>query len=943
MNQTAPKSTPQSAPQSAPKQPKAAPYFNAAELRAELTAHYKANKGNETAIRQGVLARVKELLATAHADAEVQLNIDGNGRDCAQGLSLFQDELISLIYDFAVTHIYRATNPSDAERMAVVATGGYGRELLAPGSDIDLLFLHPYKLTAWGESVVEYILYLLWDAGFKVGHATRSIDQCIKLSKEDMTIRTATLDARLILGDKVLFGDLQKRFAGEVLAGTEREFIDAKFAERDERHKRSGTSRYRVEPNIKDGKGGLRDLHTLHWLARYIHGVDPTAGIASVAVFTSDEFHTFRKCEDFLWTIRCHLHFLTGRPDERLSFDVQPTMAERLGYTEHGGLIAVERFMKHYFLVAKDVGDLTGILCSALEVQQLKSSPGLQDLINPANWRRRRKLAKETDFRVEDGRLNIADEDVFQRDPVNLIRLFSHAEQYGMAFHPDAVRLLRRSARLVDNDLRTNAEANRIFLELLSAKVNPEGALRRMNEAGVLGWFIPEFGHVVSMMQFNMYHHYTVDEHLLRTVGVLSAIDRGLEGEGHPLATQIIGEIKHKRALYVAAFLHDIGKGRDEDHSILGAQIAADLCPRLGLTDEETETVVWLVREHLTMSNTAQSRDISDPQTIRDFVDVVGTLERLKLLLILTVIDIRAVGPGTWNGWKGQLLRTLYYECEQLIDGDHAEISDVDRVAEAKREFMAALPETSAKDQTYFIDEQYDDYWLRTDTPRQITHANLMLDVRDTGKQFAYNFASDEFTASTELTVLAPNHPHLLAMFAGACAAAGADIAGAQISTTRGGIALDTFLLVREFKLESDEERRAQGIADTIEKLMRGEVYFSDLNKRMGKPKGQLAAFNVEPEVNIDNSLSEQFTVIEVAGRDRPGLLYELTSALSDLNLDITSAHIATFGEKAVDAFYVTDLINKKIVNKERHDKIHEQLVQVLFIDQEAPVLDAGQ
>ena len=918
------------------------PYFDPVALRVELTALYKENQGNDTAIRAALLERTKELRADALRFGEARLNEDGNGRACAEGLSHFQDELIHLIYDFTVHHIYRATNPTEAERMAVVATGGYGRGLLAPGSDVDLLFLHPYKLTAWGESVVEYILYLLWDIGFKVGHATRSVDQCIKLSRADMTIRTALLDARLMFGDKELFDEFQTSFAKEVVAGTAADFIEAKMNERDERHRREGESRYRVEPNIKDGKGGLRDLHTLHWMAKYIHGDDPSAGILSTGSFTPDEFHTFRKCEDFLWTVRCHLHYLTGRAEERLSFDLQPTLAQRLGYTEHDGLIPVERFMKHYFLVAKDVGDLTGILCSALEVQQLKRSPGLDALLRPGSWRLRRKVAKESDFQVDNGRLNVASPDVFKLDPVNLIRIFAQAEQYDMAFHPEAVRLLRRSLKLIDDKLRNNKEANRIFLEILTAKVNPEGALRRMNEAGVLGRFIPEFGRVVCMMQFNMYHHYTVDEHLLRTLGVLSRMDRGLEGEKHPLSTRIMGSIQNKRALYVAAFLHDIGKGRPEDHSIIGAEIAQSLCPRLGLTAAETRTVVWLVREHLTMSNIAQSRDITDPKTIRDFANIVQRPERLKLLMFLTIADIRAVGPDTWNGWKGQLLRTLYYETEPVVAGGHSEIPQQQRIEGAQQALRMELKDRPEQEVEHFIEEQYPDYWLKTDTAKQVQHEMLMARALSEGESMASTITCDGFTDITELTILAPNHSRLLSMFAGACAAAGANISGAQISTTRSGMALDTFLLAREFERDEDEERRAKRITDTIGKLMRGETYLRELTKGTLKPKGAVGAFEVEPEVIVNNSLSEKFTVIEVAGLDRPGLLYELTDAIADLNLDIASAHITTFGEKAVDVFYVTDLTAKKITNRSRQRRIHNRLEEVLQLAQPEPAQSAA-
>ncbi len=363
-----------------------APYFDPIALRVELTGLFNSH-GNASDARKPVVDRLKDLVRHARWAARVGLEQDRNGRRCAVGLARFQDEIIRLIYDYTTTHVYRATNPSDAERMAIVATGGYGREMLAPGSDIDLLFLLPYKQTPWGESVAEYMLYVLWDLGFKVGHATRTVDQCIKLANADMTIQTALVDKWLIHGDGQLFEELNQRFQREVMRGHERAFVDAKMSERAERHRRAGESRYKVEPNVKDGKGGLRDLHTLHWLSKYMFGHNVGRETVEAGVFTAEEARTFKTCEDFLWTVRCMLHFHTGRAEERLTFDVQPVLAERLGYRDKGGLRAVERFMKHYFLVAKDVGDLTAILCAALEMKQLKSSPAVNKLLNPLTWR----------------------------------------------------------------------------------------------------------------------------------------------------------------------------------------------------------------------------------------------------------------------------------------------------------------------------------------------------------------------------------------------------------------------------------------------------------------------------------------------------------------------------------------------------------------------------
>jgi [protein-PII] uridylyltransferase len=915
------------------------PYFDGHAARLELTAHYNATTTLAEA-RVQVLESLKTIVRNARHAAQAALEVDGNGRRCASGLNQFQDELIRLIYDYTVTHVYRATNPSEAERMAIVATGGYGRGLLAPGSDIDLLFLLPYKQTPWGESVAEYMLYLLWDLGFKVGHATRTVDQCLKYGQADITVRTALLDARLILGDAQLFDEFEQRFRSEVVKGSARQFIDAKMAERDERTRRAGESRYKVEPNIKDGKGGLRDLHTLQWLSKYIFGQEVGTAAVEAGIFTPEEVQTFRRCEDFLWRVRCFLHFLTGRPEEVLSFEVQPAMAQSLGYTSRGGMRAVERFMKHYFLIAKDVGDLTTILCGALEMQQLKTTPRYRRLLSPLNWKMRREVRQKTDFRIDNDRLNVADPEVFTRDPVNLIRFFAHAATTGAYLHPDAIRLLRASLRLIDDDLRQNREANQIFLSLLTAQGNPEVSLRHMNEAGVLGRFVPEFGRIVAMMQFNMYHHYTVDEHLLRTLGNVAAIERGELAAELPLSTAVFGSIQNRRALFIAAFLHDIGKGRKEDHSIVGARIARKLCPRLGLMPAETELVAWLITEHLTMSNFAHSRDISDPETIRAFANIVQSPERLKLLLVLTCADIMAVGPGVWNGWKGQLLRTLFHETEPLVAGGHTQIPRSERIEQAQAALRNALSDWPVQEINAFIDRHYANYWLRTDLATQLTHAQVVRDATQSHTKLATTVKTDSFTAITELTIFAPNHARLLALFAGSCAAAGANIAGAHITTTRDGYALDTFLLNREFQEDEDELRRADRISSTIQRLLNGHDQLPALLERRRRTSARGGnAFTVEPEVVINNGLSERLTVVEVAGRDRPGLLYDLTSALSDLSLDIASAHITTFGEKAVDVFYVTDLTGKQIVSEARQRTIRARLQSILADEERAKVV----
>ncbi len=911
------------------KQPLASHQIDVDAVVADYGARAAAGE-NEYDLRNDLFLHLKEMHHSARTEIESLLVAEGAGTRCAQRLSRLQDDIVQVICGFAANHVYHAVNPSTAERIAVVAVGGYGRGTLAPGSDVDLLFLLPYKQTPWGESVVEYILYMLWDLGLKVGHATRSVDECVRLSRNDMTIRTAMLETRYICGDRSLFDEAVRRFDEEVVKSTGPEFIAAKLGERDDRHKRQGASRYLVEPNVKEGKGGLRDLHTLYWIGKYFYRTSDAGELIKAGVFSRREYALFRKCEDFLWAVRCHLHFMTGRAEERLTFDLQPEMARRLGYTAHPGLKDVERFMKHYFLVAKDVGDLTRIFCAALEHQHAKPAPMLNRLLASVSRRRSRKLSGSTDFLVDHDRITVVDDEVFKRDPVNLLRIFELADRNDLAFHPDVLRLITRSLRLVNADLRENPEANRIFVDILTSPNEPEAVLRLMNETGVLGRFILDFGKIVAMMQFNMYHHYTVDEHLLRSVGILAEIDRGKLGDDHPLAHELIGSIESRKVLYLAVLLHDIAKGRPEDHSIVGARIARRLGKRLGFTPAETETTAWLVEHHLTMSVYAQSRDLNDLQTIRDFARIVQDLERLKMLLILTVADIRAVGPGVWNGWKGQLLRTLYYEAEPILAGGHTAVSRARRVEAAKAEFTAALSRWPDEVRERCLALHYPAYWLRVDLPRKIEHAALVRRADEAGEELATDVRIHDFEGVTELTVLAPDHARLLAITAGACAAAGADIVDAQIYTTTDGRALDAIFIRREFDNDADEFRRASRVTTMIEQVLSGEVQLTDIVARKPAPKPKTRAFKIEGQVVVTNARSDLYTVIEVTGLDRPGLLYDLTTEISALKLNIASAQIVTFGERAVDVFYVTDLVGRKLPIPGRDTEIKQRLGQVL-------------
>lgn len=895
-------------------------------LRRELTALARTESDAE-ARRKAALVHLKAHVREAHEN--IRRRIDSralSGLQAARALCSTQDVVIQILYDFAVKHFYYAQNPTESERLAVVAVGGYGRGLLAPYSDIDLLFLRPFKQTAWSESVIELMLLMLWDLGLKVGHSTRSLAECLRLAGKDMTIRTALLDARYVWGDQSLFDDLHGQFRSEIASGSVGKFVGAKLAEREARHRRHGESRYLVEPNIKEGKGGLRDLETLTWIGKYVFGTGDPAELAKHAVFTCDELTTFQAAESFLWNLRCQLHSLAGRAEERLTFDVQPEIARRLGSAGDSARRAVERFMRNYFLVAKDVGDLTRVFCAALEEQNRKPRPVISRLM--PGFLKLRSAADE--FYVENGRLS-AREGAFHREPTNLIRIFRLADDRRVDIHPNALRTITRSLDLITDRVRDDPAANRLFLDILVSNQDPERALRHMNEAGVLGRFVPPFDHAVGLMQFNMYHHYTVDEHLIRAVGILSAIEHQELQNELPLASELIRRITAREALYCAVFLHDIAKGLEGAHSDIGAAAAQTLCPRWGLSSEDTATVAWLVRNHLLMSDTAQRRDISDPKTVRDFVALVQSPELLRLLLVLTVADIRAVGPGVWNGWKAQLLRELYHAASEIMS-DSATPQRSARIAVAKEKLSHRLADWTEPERVDALVHRRDNYWLAFDVARLEHHARLKTRARLHSEQFALDTVVDAVRSVCEITVSTPDRPGLFAQLSGAIAACGGTIVEAKAFTADDAWALDVFLVEDAAGRTFAEAGQVERLRDAIARALRGERPAPPaVVRRVGAHRA--AVFEVSPRVTIDNEASTDTTVIEVAGADRPGLLFDLARSLFEQRMSISSAIVATYGERVMDVFYVRDLSGQKVINPEQIARIETCLKDVLADD----------
>ena len=873
--------------------------------------------------RQDLVEVLKTALARGTDTVRERFEAGGPGTDVLRGNAFLIDQLVRVIFDFANQRVYPAANLTTAEQLSIVAVGGYGRAELAPYSDIDLMFLLPYKQTPHGDQIVEFMLYVLWDLGLKVGHATRSTDETMRLAKDDVTVRTSLLDARWIWGDQALFQTFKERFQEEITSGSGARFVQAKLDERDGRHERMGDTRYVVEPNIKEGKGGLRDLQTLYWLAKHLYGMETVNDLVRQNVFTRRDANRFKKALDFLLTVRCHLHYIAGRAEERLTFDAQTQIAARLEYTDRAGISGVERFMKHYFLIAKDVGDLTRVLCALLEEQQ-KKRRGFFRLPLIA----RRKLSVEG-FKIDGDRLTVEDDEAFRQDPVKILRLFYEAQENELDIHPQALRLVNRDLKLVNKTLRANPDANQLFMDIMTSRKDPETSLRCLNESGVFGKFIPDFGRVVAQMQYDMYHTYTVDEHTIRAIGMLAEIEAGALEDEAPAASAAIHEIESRRALYLAVMVHDIAKGRGGSHSELGAEIALKLGPRLGLSEEETETVSWLVLHHLTMSHVAFKRDIDDPKTITDFIDIIQSVERLRLLLVLTVADIRAVGPGIWNNWKASLLRNLYHRALAHMSGERFMENREARIEAAKDDLRAALSDWPADALEAHIETGYPRYWLAFDRATHCRHAEIVQEANSRNLNIHIETRVEKEDGFTEIVVYSHDHPGLFSKIAGAMGLSGATIVDAKIVTLANGMALDQFSILDINHLAYDDPARLKKLWGRIEDAVAGKLNPGRQLDHEGSPDlvDRSRAFTVAPRVLIDNKASSTNSVIEVNGRDRPGFLHDVTSALTELGLQISSAHVTTYGERVVDVFYVVDVFGTKIENEEKLARIRERLL----------------
>ncbi|PHR63205.1 MAG: [protein-PII] uridylyltransferase [Robiginitomaculum sp.] len=881
--------------------------------------------GSFDAVRPKILTCLKAEQERVGKAALVILQKTGDGVACARAFCAGQDQVLLAICQLVAD----VTEGGWPEQVSLGATGGYGRGELAPGSDLDLLFLIQKGDAQKFSTPIEQVLYLLWDCGLKVGHAVRLEKECQQLVNADHTIGTAMMDLRPLFGPEIPIERLSKALRKKYNSRSNIAFITDKLRERDARHEKQGSARYVVEPNVKEGKGALRDLQSLVWIARRIDPEAFVAGGSKPTFFTPEEYRTFERANRFLWTVRCWLHFLTRRDEDRLTFDMQPIIAKKLKYRDGPEQPGVERLMKAYFLNAREVGFLTRIFCTKLEERAAKPAPrGLSRWV-PVRRRRIRQM-DQAGFVLFNGRLAFEDRVPKPDQPAQLVQLFLLADKAAVDIHPDALAHVRRAVPGLPKTVRKNPELIEPLIECLTEAHLPETLLRLMAETGLLGKLVPEFGRIIAQTQFNMYHSYTVDEHTLRAIGVLRKLENGrMQLDGIDMGA-LLAKSKNRRVLYLAMLLHDTGKGLG-DQEVAGGIATRTACARMGLSVPEVELAGWLVENHLLYSDTAQGRDLADPETISRFAAKIKSLERLRLLFALTVADIRAVGPEVWTGWKGQLLVDLYMQTESYLLGrlnrDMIATQKESQIVVVHKKLQKALPDPVFW--KFWREEPDDRYWLEFSHDQLLAHAKM---VRKASKQQqgpGFELLAGSGQHLTTMVVWAEDQPGL---FAGLCAvatASGAEIASARISTTSSDRAFDV--------LHLHDGRGGPFAANNPRALLRLTemlgTYFETGQAPISQPRRRTrreAAFTVMPEVVIDNEISRRATLIECVGADRVGLLFNLAQTLNQCGVNIHSAHITTYGERAVDIFYVNEKNGQKIKNARRLAHIRKKLLQII-------------
>ena len=860
------------------------------------------------------LAAFKAYLKEGQATIRACHEAGASGRQVLEMRTALIDALIGRLLALAEAEFFRQ-HLRVAERLSVVAVGGYGRGEMNPASDVDVMFLYPWKASPYVQTVSERVLYALWDLGLEVGNAVRRITDAVKLAQQDLTVRTAFLDSRFLAGDRALFDEYERVIRKEVLYKDVAKFIDEKVRELRQRHEKFGGSVYILEPNVKEGQGGLRDVHTALWIAKAKYKIRELKDLKIKGLMTEREFTVVERSVDFLWRVRSELHYRSGRKNDRLTFDHQEAMPEALGIRGTKRSLAVERFMRAYYLRALAITEFADRI-----IAHCRARPSRARTL--VGYLTQREVAPG--FKLFNGELTVTSPTLFEERPAAIMEAFEHAARLGVPLSGYLEGLVRQSLGRIDAAFRRDPAVNASFRRLLELKRGVGTALRAMNRLHVLGAYVPEFGRLLCKMQHDVYHVYTVDEHLLKAVDQLRTLQKGEYTERFPQLTAIAEEIQRPDLLILGVFLHDIGKGHGHGHVERGARIAVRVGTRMGYPPEDVAVLEFLALHHLTMSQLAQKRDLDDEKLIQSFARTMGSLERLRMLYLLTFADMRAVGPEVWTPWKGALLQELYEKAAAVLDGRTATVArPEERAAAARAEAAAKLGGEfdDAAREAYFKSLP-PRYFLINDAEDIAAHARVAL--RQDDRPLATSLTHRPDRGHWELVVSTLDVPGLFAKIAGVLAGHNVNILSAQIHTRRDGHALDIFHLASPVTDALDDPQRWERVLADLEAAITGRLRVADLVARRQRPSvlGGRPRPKVATHVEIDNEASDTHTVIDVYAPDRIGLLYSITNALAATGLTIALAKVTTKGDRAEDVFYVTDIFGHKITSPSKLEDI---------------------
>jgi [protein-PII] uridylyltransferase len=841
-----------------------------------------------------------------------------SGQQSVAAYAGFMDIFLGTLYRLAVEDAKReGLVPSP---LVLVALGGYGRGELHPLSDLDLMLIYDGEMGPYVQRVTQGLLYALWDLGLQVGHAVRSLPDCLAMARTDFPSRTSMQQARLLVGDRRLFNRFRKVLAENVYQKDFAQFLETTLTERDQRYRKFGGSPYMGEPNVKESAGGLRDIHTAMWLTSTKFGTRTLRELADKRLINGREQKTTDEALTFLWRVRNELHFLSGHKNDVLSRDIQPQIAKNFGYTGDELSLPVEKFMRDYYLHARVIHRVSRRLIARCR-ETLSRRASVQ--------RRLRQEALADGLIVLDEQLHLAQADgrAFREEPVRLIKVFWHSHHLGFELGVDVERAIEDSLDLIDDAFRASPEARELFLGICRSWGRTAQTLREMHELGVLGRYLPEWGALTCLVQYDIYHKFTADQHSLIAVQNLEALAPGQSPDSEGNA-QVVSELERPGLLILGMLLHDIGKGKGHGHVAKGIPLIETLSARMGLAPEDADKVIFLVAHHLTMSHVAQRRDIDDPKTIETLAGVCRTPERLRMLYLLTCADMRAVGPGVMTGWQAQILWDLYARTLTRLTGGQRERPTRESVAQRVTEAMRGdVARTAVAAHLALLSDRY----LTTTSPQRIAAHLRLLDRLADGGVLATELFHHPDLGSSELVVATRDVPGLFSIIAGTLASQGINILSAQIHTRADGIALDTFQVNDPFGEAVTEEARWRRTLEALRRVLRGEASVEDLlaRRRAVYPSGD--GVPGPPKISVDNQISDSRTVVEVKCPDRVGLLYVITRTLSGHGLDIASARIATEIDHAYDTFYVTDRQGRRLEDEAAMARVRESLEDALL------------